>query len=64
MTCAEALQISQDLGLLNHSQPPALLPSDTDNNDEWEDIPEAPCTHEDIRPDSPGDQYAKKQRSL
>ncbi|EGG03749.1 uncharacterized protein MELLADRAFT_108934 [Melampsora larici-populina 98AG31] len=68
MTRDEALRISQGLGLLERSQPPAPLLSETDddadNNNEWEDIPEVPCTHEEIRPDSPGDQYAKHQRSL
>lgn len=64
MSRDEALRISQDLGLLEQPQPPPPIPSHSNADDGWEDVIDEPHVNLEIRPNSPGDQYATHQRFL
>ncbi|KAH9818347.1 hypothetical protein DFH28DRAFT_925835 [Melampsora americana] len=64
MTRDEALRISQGLGLLQHPTTPPPIPTHLDADDGWEDIQDENGLNDEIRPDSPGNQYANHQKSL
>ncbi|EGF98043.1 uncharacterized protein MELLADRAFT_79775 [Melampsora larici-populina 98AG31] len=68
MNREKALKISQSLGILRDSENPPPPPSpEQDDNDEnnWQDVDDGGVgVDSQIRPDSPGDQYARHQKSL
>ncbi|EGG00759.1 uncharacterized protein MELLADRAFT_111589 [Melampsora larici-populina 98AG31] len=66
MTRDEALKINQSLGLLKIPQDLNSPYLEQDNQDElnWEDVDDGVGVGIEIRPDSPGDCYARHQKSL
>ncbi|KAH9809801.1 hypothetical protein DFH28DRAFT_1186335, partial [Melampsora americana] len=68
MTREQALKIGESLGILEPQNvpPPPPPAEDNDDNNEWVDIIDGPDVglNSEIRPDSPGDHYARHQHSL